>query len=151
MHDFLRKYTTISSKVSKIHDFLQLIVLKCTFFFFCINLVLFRLISTKSRKKLSQKFSSVTRKLVNFSEIGNFHFIKAKNFWKTENFSRWEYPTLEILFNGISKFWAQILSSCPEIQALVYAIYFGSHINAAVQMLSFYKFCVICVNFIAWL
>ena len=50
MHDFSRKYATISLEISKIRDFSRLVVLKCAFFFlplFCFNTLLFRWISAK--------------------------------------------------------------------------------------------------------
>ena len=64
-------------------------------------------------------------------------FHKSKNFWKTENFSGWEFPALAILFERITKFWAQIPPFRPEIQALLF--YFNANIIKKSKFFSFFK------------
>ena len=80
MHDFLRKYSIISTKISKIYDFSPLIILKCAFFFFfCLNALLFPLISQNLR------FSLLFAGIWTFSAIDIFkiHYYFSENWQKT--------------------------------------------------------------------
>ena len=84
VHDLLCKYVTISLKISKIRDFLRLVVFKCAFFFFFFllrkyavitpNTVedLYNAILYNARIHITQKFLSINNAFYNYRNIDSF-------------------------------------------------------------------------------